>query len=148
MFLRKIAGCALLVACACAWGCVWASGAAPGQCAIADVQVGGLVTNQAITPAGQDFFQAFTALWHDNPLHERYNIAIRERPSAKSGNTILVDAGNRTVFRAVLPAARGAVRELGASAVELAYDNIAAAETACLLFDDGASGGDLAAEEF
>jgi curli production assembly/transport component CsgE len=113
-------------------------------CALADVQVGGLIANQTITPAGHEFFQAFTALWQDNVLHERYTIAIRERPSAKSGNAIQVDYGNRTVFRAVLPPARSAVRELGANAVELAYDNIAAAETACLLMDDG----DLAAEEF
>lgn len=114
------------------------------QCALADPQVGGLVTNQAITPAGQDFFQAFTALWQDNALHERYSIAIRERPSAKTGNAIEVDYGSRTVFRAILPAGRGAVRELGESAVEPAYDNIAVAESECLLFADG----DLAADEF
>lgn len=117
---------------------------AHGQCVSASAQVGGLVTNQAITPAGQDFFQAFTALWQDNALHERYSIAIREWPSAKTGNAIQVDYGNRTVFRAVLPAGRGAARELGADAVELAFDNIAAAEAECLLF----GGGDLAAEEF
>lgn len=115
-----------------------------GQCAVADPQVGGLVTNQAITPAGQDFFQAFTAMWQDNALHERYSIAIRERPSARTGNAIQIDYGNRTVFRALLPAGRGAVRELGEGAVELAYDNIAAAEAECLLFGDG----DLAADEF
>ena len=87
---------------------------AHGQRAPAGVQAGGLVTNQAITPAGQDFFQTFTALWQalwqalwkDNPLHDRYTIAIRERPSAKNGNAIQVDYGNRTLFRAVLPAGR------------------------------------------
>jgi len=124
--------------------CAGARAAAPGQCDVAEVQAGGLVTNQVITPAGQDFFQAFAALWQDNALHERYSIAIRERPSARTGNAIQIDYGNRTVYRAVLPAGRGAARELGASAAELAYDNIAAADAACLLFGDG----DLAAEEF
>jgi curli production assembly/transport component CsgE len=137
MDLRKFQVAVLLAACA-------GAQAAPGQCTVADAQVGGLVTNQAITPAGQDFFQAFTALWQDNALHERYNIAVREWPSAKSGNAIQIDYGSRIVFRAHLPAGRGAARELGESAVELAYDNIAAAEVECLLF----AGGDLAAEEF
>ena len=109
-----------------------------------DAKIGGIVTDQTITPAGQDFYRLFTTLWHDKPLNERFNIAMRERPSARLGNTIRIDLGNQTIFQALLPSARGNLRALSERAVDIVYDNIAAAETARLLLHDD----DLAGDEF
>jgi curli production assembly/transport component CsgE len=107
-------------------------------------QVGGIVTDQTITPAGQDFYRIFATLWHDMPLNERFSIAIRERPSASLGNWILIDYRNRTIFQAVLPPARGNIRAVGERAVDVAYESISAAEAERLLFRDD----DLAGDEF
>lgn len=117
---------------------------APPRTVYLDAQIGGIVTDQTITPAGQDFYRLFTTLWHDKPLNERFNIAMRERPSARLGNTIRIDLGNQTIFQALLPTARGNLRALSERAVDIVYDNIAAAETARLLLRDD----DLAGDEF
>jgi curli production assembly/transport component CsgE len=106
--------------------------------------VGGIVTDQTITPAGQDFYKIFATLWHDKPLNERFGIAIRERPSARLGNWIQVDYANRTVFQALLPPARGNIQAVSERAVDIAYENISAAEAARLLLRDD----DLAGDEF
>jgi curli production assembly/transport component CsgE len=107
-------------------------------------QVGGIVTDQTITPAGQDFYKIFATLWHDKPLNERFGIAIRERPSARLGNWIQVDYANRTVFQALLPPARGNIQAVSERAVDIAYENISAAEAARLLLRED----DLAGDEF
>jgi curli production assembly/transport component CsgE len=107
-------------------------------------QVGGIVTDQTITPAGRDFYKIFATLWHDKPLNERFSITIRERPSARLGNWIRIDYGTRTVFHALLPPARGNIRAAGERAVDIAYENISAAEAERLLFRDD----DLAGDEF
>lgn len=120
-----------------------ATSASPARASEATL-LGGIVTDQTITPAGQDFYKIFTALWHDKPLNERFNIAMRERPSARLGNWIHIEYGNRTVFQALLPTARGNIRALGERAVDIVYENISAAETARLLFRDD----DLAGDEF
>ena len=127
-------------------GTAWAADVPPAAPRIVylDAQIGGIVTDQTITPAGQDFYRLFTTLWHDKPLNERFNIAMRERPSARLGNTIRIDLGNQTIFRALLPTARGNLRALSERAVDIVYDNIAAAETARLLLRDD----DLAGDEF
>lgn len=107
-------------------------------------QLGGMITDQTITSAGKDFYQAFSAMWHDKPLNERFSIAVRERPSARMGNRIQVEYANRTIFEAVLPAARGNIPAISARAVEIAYQNVSAMEVQRLLFRDQ----DLAADEF
>lgn len=107
-------------------------------------QLGGMITDQTITSAGKDFYQAFSAMWHDKPLNERFSIAVRERPSARMGNRIQVEYANRTIFEAVLPTARGNIPAINAQAVQIAYQNVSAAEVQRLLFRDQ----DLAGDEF
>lgn len=107
-------------------------------------QLGGMITDQTITSAGKDFYQAFSALWHDKPLNERFSIAVRERPSARMGNRIQVEYANRTIFEAVLPTARGNIPAISARAADIAYQNVSAAEAQRLLFRDQ----DLAGDEF
>lgn len=104
----------------------------------------GIVADQTITPGGQDFFKMFSTLWHDMAGSERFSIAIRERPSARLGNWIQIDYGNRTIFQALLPAARGNIRALCEQAVDIAYENISSAQAERLLFRDD----DLAGDEF
>jgi hypothetical protein len=59
-------------------------------------QFAGMVTNQAMTVAGQDFYQYFSALWYDKPLAEQFSLAVRERPSARQGNQVQIDFAGRT----------------------------------------------------
>jgi curli production assembly/transport component CsgE len=107
-------------------------------------QLGGVVTDQTVTAAGKDFYQGFSALWHDMPLNEQFSIAIRERASARIGNRIQIEYANRTIFETFLPAARGNIRAISARAVEIAYQNVSNAAVQRLLFREQ----DLAGDEF
>lgn len=97
---------------------------------------GGIVTDQTITVAGQNFYQMFVASWRDKPNQERFVIAIRERPSARWGNEIWVEYAQRRVFQAVLPANRSNIKAIADQAVEIAYKNVVDAEVQRLLFRD------------
>jgi hypothetical protein len=72
-------------------------------------QFSGTVTDQTVTVAGQEFYKNFCASWHDQPLNELFALAIRELPSARRGNQILVDYAGRTIFQAALPPNAGLV---------------------------------------
>jgi curli production assembly/transport component CsgE len=103
----------------------------------------GILVNQTITVAGQEFHGAFAALWSDKPDIPGYGLAIHERPSARRGTTIEVEHANRVVFRAWLPPARSQIRPLAEQAVDLVYESAVAAQVQQLLHDD-----DLAPDEF
>ena len=133
----------VLLACGTLAAAVSAGAAGPAG-TTADEIAGGIVTDQTITPGGQDFYQGFAAMWHDKSLAGRFSLAVREQPSARMGNRILIDYANRTVFEAVLPPARGGIRALSESAVEIAYQNVSNAEVQRLLLRDQ----DLARDEF
>jgi curli production assembly/transport component CsgE len=98
--------------------------AVPGASAgaSADTQsIDGILVNQTVTVAGQEFHAVFAALWSDKPGVGGYAIVLRERPSAARGTSIEVEHANRPLFRAYLPPARAQVRALAAAAVEAAY---------------------------
>lgn len=105
-------------------------------------QFGGVVTDQTITVAGQDFYQYFVALWRDKPMSERFVIAIRERPSARWGNEIWVEYAQRRVFQAVLPANRSNIKAISTEAVEITYQNVVDTEVQRLFFRDKDIGPD------
>jgi curli production assembly/transport component CsgE len=105
-------------------------------------QYGGLVANQTVTVAGQDFYQYFVAAWRDQDLSERYAISIHERPSARWGSRIWVEYAQRRVFQALLPTARAAIKALSDQAVAVAYQKAADAEVERLLFRDVDLGAD------
>lgn len=105
-------------------------------------QYGGLVTDQTITVAGQDFYQYFIALWRDKPLNELFVVAIRERPSARWGNRILVEYAQRRVFEAVLPSSRSNIKSMSETAAEISYKNVVDAEVQRKFFRDHDLGPD------
>lgn len=107
-------------------------------------QLGGIITDQTVTASGKDFYQSFSAIWHDMPLNEQFSIAVRERASARIGNRIQIEYANRIVFETVLPAARGNIKAISVRAVEIAYQNVSNAEVQRLLFREQ----DLAGDEF
>jgi len=104
--------------------------------------IAGILVNQTVTVAGQEFHAAFAVLWADKPEIPGYGLAIRERPSARRGTTVEVEHANRIVFRAWLPPARSQIRPLAEQAVETVYENAVAAQVQQLLRDD-----DLASDE-
>lgn len=105
-----------------AWLLAATSGAAAGtEVATQRESVDGILVNQTITVAGQEFHAAFAAIWSDKPGVGAYAIVIRERPSAGRGTSIEVEHANRPLFRAFLPPARAQIRALAEEAVESAY---------------------------
>jgi curli production assembly/transport component CsgE len=104
----------------------------------------GIVTSEAITAAGHEFCTLFLAGWRDKPGSEQYTLAIRERPFARRGNLIWVDAGQRRLLQLQLPPGRGALKALADSAVDSAWDSVRERDRERWLLVDA----DLAADEF
>lgn len=104
----------------------------------------GIVTNQAITVAGREFSDYFTAAWRDKPDSERYAIAIRERPSARLGSQVRVEFAQRPVYQSRLPPSRAALKSLGEQAADIAYQAVQATEAQRALVIDA----DVAGDEF
>lgn len=105
---------------------------------------GGVITNQAITVAGQDFYHYFVAAWRDKEGSERYTIGVRERPSARFGTEVWVEYRQRRVFRTYLPPARAAIRPISENAAEMAYQLIRETDFQNQLIRDA----DLGRDEF
>lgn len=103
---------------------------------------GGVVTNQTVTVAGQDFYQYFVAAWRDREMSERFAISIHERPSARWGSQIWIEYAQRRIFQAQLPTGRSGIMALTEQAVEIAYRTLADAEAERLLFKDPDIGSD------
>ena len=103
---------------------------------------GGVVTNQTVTVAGQDFYQYFVAAWREREMSERFAISIRERPSARWGSQVWVEYAQRRIFQAQLPTGRAGIKALSERAVDVAYQTIADAEAERVLLKDADIGSD------
>ena len=103
---------------------------------------GGIVANQTITVAGQDFYQYFVTSWRDREMSERYAISVHERPSARWGNQVWVEYAQKRIFQAVLPSSRSNIKALSEQAVEVTYQKVVDAEVDRLLFRDSDIGPD------
>ena len=104
----------------------------------------GVVTSQAITVAGHDFFQYFIAAWRDKEGSERFTLAIVERPSARRGSEVRIDFAQRRVYETRLPAARAAIKPLGEDAAERTWQAVLEADAERKSIHDA----DLAPDEF
>jgi len=104
----------------------------------------GIVVNQTITVAGQDFFQYFIAAWRDKDMVDKFEISISERPSARFGSQIWINYGQRRIFQTFLPAARSSIKPISLAAADAVYEGIVQTDVQRLLFRDP----DLGADEF
>jgi curli production assembly/transport component CsgE len=102
----------------------------------------GIVTNQVITVAGQDFYQFFVAAWREKEGSDRYALAVHERPSARWGSEVWVEFRQQRVFRTFLPAARAAIRPISEQAADIAYRSVAQMAAQNLLVNDTDLGHD------
>lgn len=115
-------------------GAARGGGEADGAGAVLDVRQAllhadtGIVTDQVITVAGQDFYQYFLNAWRDKEGSDRYTLAVRERPSARWGSEIWIEYGHARVFSTHLPAARAAIRPIGERAAEVAFQAVLQAD--------------------
>lgn len=105
---------------------------------------GGMLTNQTVTVAGQDFYRYFVFEWLERGMDDRFAIAIRERPSARWGTQISIEYAQRRVFHAQLPTARAAIKALSERAALAVSQQVADTEVERLLFRDA----DLGPDEF
>lgn len=104
--------------------------------------LGGIVTNDAVTLVGQDFYTYFSQAWTQMPLSERYIVSVHERPSARYGSLVWVEFDQRRVFQAFLPIARSNVRPIAESAAASALQTVMQADIARLLFHEADLGSD------
>ncbi len=105
---------------------------------------GGVIANQVITVAGQDFYKYFVGAWRDLDGSERYALAVHERPSARKGSEIWIEYAQRPVYRTFLPPARALIRQIGEDAADLSYRAVQQADAQRQLNNDN----DLAIDEF
>jgi curli production assembly/transport component CsgE len=104
----------------------------------------GVVTNQTVTVAGQEFYQNFITAWRDKELSDRYTLSVHERPTARWGSQLWIEFAQRRVFQTNLSTSRSAIKTASERAVEIAYQNIVDADVQRLLFREI----DLAVDEF
>lgn len=107
-------------------------------------QYDGVITNNTITVAGQDFFKHFSFFWREKPANERFAVSVHERPSARLGNQIWIEYNNTRVYQTVLPTLRAQVGTIADIAAASAYETITDLEVQRMLFRDA----DLGADEF
>jgi curli production assembly/transport component CsgE len=105
-------------------------------------QFDGIVIDQTITRPGKDFYQLFSANWHDQPLSERYTISVREQPSARFGSQVFIMFGNRRIFQGQISPNRSQIKMLSDAAVDIAYKAVTEGEMQRLLFKDPDLGQD------
>lgn len=108
-----------------------------------DDTLGGTVTTDTVTLAGQDFYTWFAQAWSAIPLSDRYIVSVHERPSARYGSLVWVEYGERRVFQAFLPIARANVKPVADGAAQIAFQNVMQADLTRLLFRDA----DMASDE-
>jgi curli production assembly/transport component CsgE len=103
---------------------------------------GGVVINQTITVAGQDFYHFFVSAWRDLENSEHYNLAVRERPSARLGSEVTIEFKQRRVFHAYLPPARASIKPASIAAATTAYQAVVQADLERQLIRDPDLGRD------
>ena len=113
-----------------------------GKQPLAD-ELGGVVTTDTVTLAGQDFYTWFAQAWGTIPLSDRYIVSVHERPSARYGSLVWVEYNQRRVFQAFLPIARSNVKPVAEGAAQIAFQNVMQADLTRLLFRDA----DMATDE-
>jgi curli production assembly/transport component CsgE len=104
---------------------------------------GGVVTNQTVTVAGQDFYQYFVTAWRDKESSDHYSLAIKERPSARFGSEVSIEFAQRRIYRTYLPPARASIKPISEEAAESAYRSVVEADLQNRLIQDP----DLAPDE-
>jgi curli production assembly/transport component CsgE len=103
---------------------------------------GGLVTNQTITVAGQDFYRYFVASWQELAISGRFAISIHERPSARWGSQIWIEFAQRRIVQMALPAGRSGIRAISEQAAAVVQQRIIDAELERTLFRNADLGAD------
>lgn len=104
----------------------------------------GVVLNQTITVAGQNFYQYFVNSWRDKDGGERYTLVIHERPSARWGSEIWIEFAQRRIYRISLPPARTAIKSVSEEAADITYREVLQADVQRQLIRDE----DLSGDEF
>jgi len=102
----------------------------------------GVVANETVTDAGNDFFRLFASAWSERPLSSRFTISIHERRSARWGNGIWIEYAQRRIFQASLPLLHAGIRQLSAQAAAIVYARVMDAEVGRLLFREPDLGSD------
>ncbi len=103
----------------------------------------GMLVNQTMTVAGQEFFRNFAAGWRDLPVSQRYSVSIHERPSVRQGTRIWVAFNRETMFQAFLPPGRDQILALSEQAVAMVSASIIDTDLNRAMYRDA----DLAADE-
>ncbi|MEW6313751.1 MAG: CsgE family curli-type amyloid fiber assembly protein [Pseudomonadota bacterium] len=106
-------------------------------------RIDGLVTDQTITLLGHEFYRSFVNTWRDQSDGSRYNLAIYERPSARSASLVWVEYRFRKIYSGLVRMGkRSSLEEMGAGAAQAVRARIAEIEAETLFNTQ-----DMAADE-
>lgn len=103
---------------------------------------GGIVLNQTVTVAGQNFYRCFVTYWQDKHISGRYAISVHERPSARWGSQVWIEYAQNRVFQASLPSSFSNIKALSEQAAEIAQQKVVDVEVDRLLFREAEFGPD------
>ena len=101
-----------------------------------ELEMGGVVTSQPLTPFGQWFHAGFTQNWNAHADVEGYQLLIKERLLPRGGTEVQIFSGENLVYRSALPRNPVQILALSEAAVEQAYQNAVEQGLQTLLFRD------------
>ena len=83
----------------------------------ADIEIGGLLIDEAITRGGHDFFDQFSVKWQHVFGEAPYNIRISERAGTGRGTFVMIHIEHNMVFQSRLDPLPDAIEQLANLAV-------------------------------
>jgi len=99
-------------------------------------EIGGVVTNQTLTPFGHWFHANFTQAWSAHVDIEGYQLVIKERMLPRGGSEVQIFSADTMVYRAVLPRNLVQIAALSEAAVDPTHQNAVEQGLQALLFRD------------
>lgn len=105
-------------------------------------KIAGVVVDQTITRVGHDFYTGFLGRWRDLNPNDEHSLVVRERPSARWGSLMTVEAGFARVFQTFVYPGRIDPRSVGERAAAEVYDRVTRIDAESLLFTDPDMGKD------
>lgn len=89
-----------------------------------ELEFNGLITDRTITINGHEFARYFN-LAYENPLNlNKYNLTIREKPSARWGSRIWIETEGRVIFQAFVHPGRAKLKLMAEDAARIVSNNL------------------------
>jgi curli production assembly/transport component CsgE len=119
LFRACVAACSIAVSLSCA------AAEAPARTVFrVPDELRGIVTNQTLTPLGQEFYSRFNDFWREYPEFEEYSFVVAEKHSKRYGSQIVVTYRQQTLYTGNLPYRYGQIRAYSAEVADKVHTQI------------------------